>query len=197
MTRPHRGINVKSRSNPGPLPPARLGTGNQRKARGALPVPRPDADSPAGRRGPAAHGIVAALALPDPSPAESEPVRPLPLPSLHQLPHDASMLYGIGRVDASGRVASHAIVSALRWQPGDKLEMILASGAIIFRASPDGLLSVPQRWPYIVIPAAARHRENIECGDYVLLAAAPEYGVAIVYELSVLNDMIAQYHSAR
>lgn len=197
MTRPHRGMSVKSPSNPGPLPPVRLANGNRRKARGALPVPRSDSASPAGRPPPAAQSIVAALALPDPSPAESEPVRPLPLPSLQQLPRDASMLYGIGRVDASGRVASHAIVSALRWQPGDKLEMILASGAIVFRASPDGLLSVPQRWPYIVIPATARHRQNIECGDYVLLAAAPEYSVAIVYELSVLNDMIAQYHSAQ
>ena len=34
------------------------------------------------------------------------------------------MLYDIGRVDASGRVASNDIVNALHWRPGSKLDVI-------------------------------------------------------------------------
>ena len=66
----------------------------------------------------AAHEIVAALALPAMSLAASEPLRPLPLIGLHQLSQDTTMLYGVGRVDASGRVASRDIVRALGWRPG-------------------------------------------------------------------------------
>jgi len=104
------------------------------------------------------------------------------------------MLYDIGQVDDSGRVASH-IVAALDWQPQHGLELILAGSAIILRASPDGLLSVPPR-PRIIIPATARRRHAIKPGDHVLLAAAPEYSTLILYPLSALDDMIASYHLA-
>ena len=105
------------------------------------------------------------------------------------------MLYDIGRVDDSGRVGNRDIVEALRWQPGDKLETLLIQGAIIIRVSPDGPFSVRQR-PRIIIPAAARRRYAIKPGDHVLVAAAPEYGLVIVYPLSALDEMITRYHSA-
>ena len=138
---------------------------------------------------------MAALALPAPHPASPKPARALPLISLHRLPHDTSMLYDIGRVDDSGRVVNRDIVEALRWQPGDKLETILAQGAIIIRVSSDGPFSVRQR-PRIIIPATARRRWAIKPGDHVLVAAAPEYGLVIVYPLSALDEMITHYHSA-
>jgi hypothetical protein len=142
-----------------------------------------------------AHGVVAALALPTSLPASSQPLRPLPLTSLHRLPHDISMLYDIGRVDTSGRVACGDIVEALRWRSGGKIEVILSQGAIVIRPSPDGLFSVPHR-PRIIIPARARRRCAIRPGDHVLLAAAPDYGIVIVYPLSVVDEMIARYHSS-
>jgi hypothetical protein len=137
--------------------------------------------------------VVATLALP--ALPSALPARPLPLPGLHRLPRDTSMLYDIGPVDASGRVKSCDIVAALRWQPRDRLELILTASAIVLRPSPGGLLSVPQR-PCIVIPARARRRHAIRPGDHVLLAAAPDYGTVIVYPLSALDEMIASYHSA-
>lgn len=105
------------------------------------------------------------------------------------------MLYDIGQVDASGRVASRHIVDALRWQPRERLDLILTPGAIVLRACPDGLLALPQR-PHIIIPATARRRHAIKPGDHVLLAAAPDYNTVIVYPLSALDEMIARYHSA-
>jgi bifunctional DNA-binding transcriptional regulator/antitoxin component of YhaV-PrlF toxin-antitoxin module len=151
----------------------------------------------AARRAPAtAQTIVAALALPPSPPAEPQPARPLPLTSLDHLPRDTSMLYDIARVDASGRVENRDIIKTLDWQAGDKLEMILTQGAIIIRPSPGGCFSMPQR-PRIIIPLTARKRHAIGSGDHVLVAAAPDYGVLIVYPVPTLNEMIARYHSAK
>ena len=104
------------------------------------------------------------------------------------------MLYGIGRVDSSGRVANREIIEALHWRPGDRLEIVLMPSAIVIRACPDGPLRVPQR-PSIVIPRPARTLHRIEAGDHVLIAAAPAYDVVIVHTLSALDDMLASYHS--
>jgi bifunctional DNA-binding transcriptional regulator/antitoxin component of YhaV-PrlF toxin-antitoxin module len=147
---------------------------------------------PGGSR-PAAQEIIKALALPAPG-AAPEPARTLPLTRLQRLPRETSMLYGIGRVDSSGRVANREIIEALHWQPGDRLEIVLMPSAIVIRACPDGLLRVPQR-PAIVIPRPARTLHRIEAGDHVLLAASPEYDLVIVHTLSALDDMLASYHS--
>ena len=159
-----------------------------------MTAPEPSATSPAGGARTAAQAIVAALALPL-SPAPAEPLRPLPLASLRQLSRDTTMLYGVGPVDASGRVKNSDIVRALGWQPGDKLEVIPGLGGIVIFSSPDGLFTVPFK-PCIVIPAAARRIHNIQPGDHVLLAAAPEYSVVIVHTRQAVNEMLARYHSA-
>jgi hypothetical protein len=54
------------------------------------------------------------------------------------------MLYDIGCVDNSGRVASNHIIDALRWQPGSKLDVILTPRTIVIRAAPDGQFCVPR-----------------------------------------------------
>jgi hypothetical protein len=142
-----------------------------------------------------AQGVVASLALPAARPAPSRPASPLPLSGLHQLPRDASMLYDIGRVDDSGRVASSDIINALHWRPGSKIDVILAPRTIVIRAAPGGLFSVPRR-PCIIIPSHVRRAHDIKPGDHVLIAAAPDHGLVIVYPLSALDEMISRYHSA-
>lgn len=143
-----------------------------------------------------AQEVVASLVLPAAHPASSQPLSPLPLTGLHRLPRDASMLYDIGHVDGSGRVASNDIINALHWQPGSKLDVLLTPRSIVIRAAPDGLFSVPQR-PCIVIPSHVRRPHGIKPGDHVLIAAAPDYGLVIVYPLSALDEMISRYHSAQ
>jgi hypothetical protein len=160
---------------------------------GSVPLRKPGTAARFRRGWTTAQGVVATLALP--ALPSSLPARPLPLTGLHRLPRDTSMLYDIGQVDASGRVSSRDIVGALRWQPQDRLELILTAGAIVLRVSSDGLFSVPQR-SRIIIPASARQRHAIRDGDHVLLAAAPDYGTVIVYPPSALDEMIASYHSA-
>ena len=113
-----------------------------------------------------AQGVVASLALPAARTAPDQPVSPLPLADLHQLPRDASLLYDIGRVDDSGRVASNDIINALHWQPGSKLDVILTPRTIVIRAAPGGLFSVPRR-PRIIIPSHVRRAHDIKLGDHV------------------------------
>jgi bifunctional DNA-binding transcriptional regulator/antitoxin component of YhaV-PrlF toxin-antitoxin module len=218
----HRANSTEKAENPGPPPAAPPAADHDSPAPGRTPAPRVPRDprpatptvhsqgNPAAasrsplrrlsaatvaRHAPAtAQTVVAALALP-PSPlAAPQPVRPLPLTSLDQLPRDASMLYDIARIDDSGRIKNHEIIKILGWRAGDKLEMILTQGAIIIRPSPDGHFCIPQR-PRIIIPLAARKRHAIGPGDHVLVAAAPDYGVLIVYPVPTLNEMIACYHS--
>jgi bifunctional DNA-binding transcriptional regulator/antitoxin component of YhaV-PrlF toxin-antitoxin module len=141
-----------------------------------------------------AQGIIAALALPGPLRAKG--ARPLPVPALHQLPGDGSMVYDIGSVDASGRIAAKPVIAAAGWQPGDRLDLITAADAIVLRASPDGPWQVPPRGG-ICLPVHARHRHGIGQGDRVLLAASPEHALVIVYPPSALDEMITSYHTAR
>jgi hypothetical protein len=150
--------------------------------------------SPAASARTAAQEIVAALALPS-SPVSAEAFRPLPLTSLYQLSRDTTMLYDVSRVDESGRISNRDIIRALGWQPGETLDIIPALGGIVILSSPDGVLTVPAR-PFIIIPAAARRLHNIETGDHVLLAAAPEYRLVIIHTRQAINDMLARYHSA-
>jgi hypothetical protein len=63
--------------------------------------------------------------------------------------------YGFGPMDKSGRVADRAMTSALGWQPGDRLTLAAAAGAVIARRDPGGMVTMPAK-PYLVIPAALR-----------------------------------------
>ena len=86
--------------------------------------------------------------------------RPVPLASP---PGRPDVVYGFGRIDASGRVADRVIIAALGGPGGDRLTVIADAdadadaGIMIARRDPGGMVTVPAR-PYIVIPAALRRR---------------------------------------
>ncbi len=73
---------------------------------------------------------------------------PLPLASP---PGRPDVVYGFGRIDASGRVADRAIISALGWRGGDRLTLTAGAGVMVARRDPGGMVTMPAR-PYIVIP---------------------------------------------
>jgi bifunctional DNA-binding transcriptional regulator/antitoxin component of YhaV-PrlF toxin-antitoxin module len=82
------------------------------------------------------------------------------------------VVYGIGRIDASGRIADRAVTSALGRRGGDRLTLTAHAGAVTARREPGGMVTLPAR-AYIAIPAALRRRCGLEPGDRVLLAAVP------------------------
>ncbi len=112
---------------------------------------------------------------------------PLASPAAGSPPQD--VVYGIGRVDASGRVADRAVACALGWGTGDRLTLTAEAGVVVARRDPGGMVTVPAR-PCVVIPAALRHRCGVRAGDRVLLAALPGEDVLAVYPLAVVDQAI-------
>ena len=110
--------------------------------------------------------------------------RPMPLASP---PGRPGVVYGFGRIDASGRVADRATIAALGWRGGDRLTLTAEAGVMIARRDPGGMATVPAR-PYIVIPAALRSRCGLRAGDHVLLAASPGQDILAAYSFAVVDQ---------
>ena len=115
--------------------------------------------------------------------------RPEPLPSV---PDD--VVYGIGRIDSSGRIADRTVTSALGWAGGDRLTLTADAGVITARRDPGGLVTLPAR-AYIAIPAALRRRCGLRPGDRVLLAAAPGDGTLTAYSLAVVDQALRAHRA--
>jgi bifunctional DNA-binding transcriptional regulator/antitoxin component of YhaV-PrlF toxin-antitoxin module len=119
--------------------------------------------------------------------------RPLPLPGsppgVPLAPADA--IYGMGRIDASGRVADRAVTCALGWTRGDRLVLTADAGVVLARRDPSGPVIVPPR-PYVTIPIppALRRRCGLRAGDQVLLAAIPGRDTLAAYSFAVLHQAI-------
>ena len=55
------------------------------------------------------------------------------------------MVYGIGRVGASGRVADRVVTGVLGWRGGDPLTLTAEAGVVIARRDPGGAARLPVR----------------------------------------------------
>jgi hypothetical protein len=127
-------------------------------------------------------------------PASQQRAKPLgrPLPLARPVPVQAApedVVYGIGRIDASGRIADRAVISALGWSGGDRLTLTADAGVVTARRDPGGMITLPAR-AYIAIPAPLRRRCGLRPGDRVLLAAAPSAGTLAAYSLAVVDQAI-------
>jgi hypothetical protein len=110
--------------------------------------------------------------------------RPVPVPAA---PED--VVYGIGRIDASGRIADRAVISALGWRGGDRLTLTADAGVVTARRDPGGMITLPAR-AYITVPAALRRRCGLHSGDRVLLAALLHEDTLTAYSLAVVDQAI-------
>ena len=116
--------------------------------------------------------------------------RPLPLAHAEPVPPTPEdVVYGIGRIDASGRIADRTVTSALGWSGGDRLTLTAAAGVVTARREPGGMITLPAR-AYIAIPAALRRRCGLQPGDRVLLAAVPAFDTLTAYCLAVVDQAI-------
>jgi len=112
-----------------------------------------------------------------------------PLPAAGR---DGDVVYGLGRIDASGRVADRTVISALGWLGGDRLTLTADASVILARRDPAGMITLPTR-PYVVIPAAIRRRCRLRPGDRVLLAALLRDDTLAAYPLAVVDQAIRAY----
>ncbi len=118
----------------------------------------------------------------------------LPLPaSPEQAPAlTADVVYGLGRIDASGRVADRTVTCALGWRGGDRLTLTAGAGVVVIRRDPSGLAILPPRH-YITIPATLRYRCGLLPGDPVLVAARPAEDTLTAYSLAVVDQALAAH----
>ena len=121
-------------------------------------------------------------------------VRTLPLaivPALSRPPAlSRDVVYGLARVDRSGRVADRTVTGALGWRGGDRLTLTAGAGVVVIRRDPSGLVTVPPR-ACVPIPAALRHRCGLLPGDPVLLTGVPAEDILTAYSLAVVDQALA------
>ena len=110
-------------------------------------------------------------------------------------PGRPDVVYGFGRIDASGRVADRVTIAALGWRGGDRLTVTADAGVMIARRDPGGMVTVPAR-PYVVIPAALRRRCGLRAGDHVLLAASPGQDTLAAYSFAVVDQALRAHAPA-
>jgi len=108
-------------------------------------------------------------------------------------PGRPDVVYGFGRIDASGRVADRVTIAALGWRGGDRLTLTAEAGVMIARRDPGGMVTVPGR-PYVVIPAALRR--GLRAGDHVLLAASPGRDTLAAYSFAVVHQALRAHAPA-
>jgi bifunctional DNA-binding transcriptional regulator/antitoxin component of YhaV-PrlF toxin-antitoxin module len=100
------------------------------------------------------------------------------------------VVYGLARVDRSGRVADRTVTGALGWRGGDRLTLTAEAGVVVIRRDPSGLVTLPPR-SCVPIPAALRHRCGLLPGDPVLLTAVPAEDTLTAYSLAVVDQALA------
>ena len=117
-------------------------------------------------------------------------VHPLPMAGpAASLPVPEDVVYGTGRIDASGRVADQAISCALGWREGDRLTVTASPGVVTAWRDPRGMVTVPAR-ACLAIPAVLRRRCGLRAGDRVLLAAVPGRGLLVAYSFAVVDQAL-------
>jgi hypothetical protein len=126
-----------------------------------------------------------------PGPRLGKPSSGHPMP-LASPPGRPDVVYGFGRIDASGRVADRVTIAALGWRGGDRLTVTAEAGVMIARRDPGGMVTVPAR-PYVVIPAPLRRRCGLRAGDHVLLAASPGQDTLAAYSFTVVDQALRDH----
>jgi hypothetical protein len=106
------------------------------------------------------------------------------------------VVYGIARIDSSGRICERAIITALGWAGGDRLTFTADAGVVNARRDLGGMVTLPAS-AYITIPAALRRRCGLGAGDQVLLAALRDQDSVAAYSLAVVDQAIRAHGSFR
>ncbi|WP_141995489.1 AbrB/MazE/SpoVT family DNA-binding domain-containing protein [Amycolatopsis cihanbeyliensis] len=141
--------------------------------------------------------LVTALVPPVQARATTSAPPPTPTnpPPLATLVRRDTLQYGMGRIDASGRVSDKSLLRALGWRPGQRLGVTAVEQAVVVFPDPAGVFAVSHTH-YVVLPAPVRRRCGFRPGDRVLLAADPDHRVLVVHPTVALDRMLIAYHTS-
>ena len=121
--------------------------------------------------------------------------RPLPLPPAPSRSDDPSMVFGVAKLDSSGRIAEAAVVAALGWSVGTRLDIRVRAGLVLIAADPSAVFRMT-RPGQIRLPVGARDWCGLAAGHRVLLTADCAAGLLVVHPPAVLATMIGEFHAA-
>ncbi len=94
------------------------------------------------------------------------------------------VVFGVAAVDGSGRVRERAVLTTLRWNRGERLDIRVVRDIAVLRAAPHGRLRIDAR-EQIALPAGCRATLGIRPGDRVVLAALPASGIVLVCPIAL------------
>ena len=120
----------------------------------------------------------------------------LPAPGLPAGTAPGDLLVGTARLDASGRLTARALLRALGWGAGHRVDIAVSEGVLVVRSNPAGLHLVGDRGE-LGLPAAARRMCGITQGPPVLLVAALPLDVLIVHPAHLIAHLLADWYTNR
>ena len=118
---------------------------------------------------------------------------PLPLMALSEK-RAGSAVYGLSTLATGGRIADRAIMAALGWEPGQRLEIRASRGLIAVFADAGGIFRVTTL-RFLHLPVAARRWCELAEGDRVFLAAYPAGGLLVVHPPGSLDAVVDRVHA--
>jgi hypothetical protein len=152
--------------------------------------------TPPAQPGPGDERLVGALILPTVArrPASGAPLPMLPAPALPSSTGPADLLLDVARVDRSGRVSARALLGALGWRCGRRLDIAVVHGALVVGAATSGLHVVGSRGE-VALPAAGRRMCGIDTGAAVLLVACPVRDVLVVHPAEAVAGLLVDWYA--
>jgi bifunctional DNA-binding transcriptional regulator/antitoxin component of YhaV-PrlF toxin-antitoxin module len=117
------------------------------------------------------------------------------LPALGLPTADAGfLLLDMSRLDASGRFCARALLQALGWGPGHRVDLAVAGDAVVIGGSVTGRQTVGSRGE-LAVPAAARSLTGLAGDARVVLVAAVDQDVLVVHPHATVLQLLADHYA--
>jgi hypothetical protein len=100
------------------------------------------------------------------------------------------LVYGLAAMGCCGRLADRAVLAALGWVAGTRLDFRQTTGLLLVRNHPHGVFEVTGQGR-LRLPAGVRRCCGLAAGDRVLLAADPTRGLLVVHPPAALHALLA------
>jgi hypothetical protein len=151
---------------------------------------QPDRESPHRERLLAA---VIPVPLQRPIPRTPQPLPQLPTTRLPAVEPN-NLVLGMAKLDRSGRVHDHAVLTALAWHTDQRVDITTVHATIVVHAAPTGLHTVGARGE-VTLPAAARALCGIPANSRVVLAAIPGENVLLVHPPQTVASLLCAHYA--
>jgi hypothetical protein len=135
-----------------------------------------------------------------PAPLADRPhPRPAPIPALPvpRQPIDlsgAEVVLGMACPDRSGRITDRAVLQALHWRPGHRIDIRPQAGIIVIASAGAGRQAVGSRGE-LPLPAAVRQMSGIMAGQPVLLVAFPSADLLMIHAARAIAPQLADLYA--